>query len=471
MRMKCLVGLALAALALPEIGIAQQPVDLFNGKDLTGWEQHSGKAKYFVQDGCIVGESVANTGNSFLCPVKTYGDFDLELDFTVDERLNSGVQFRSDLFPEARTIWGNGKPSKLPPDRLHGYQCEIDMDTKRDRMWTAGIYDEMRREWLFPGQLGGKTNKFTEQGRKLSKNGEWNHLRIRCVGTSIKTWLNGEARTDMNDAMTPSGHLGLQVHQVGSDPAKAGWQVKFKNISMREISVEPNTLTADEQKAGWKLLWDGKTSEGWRSAKSEKFPEHGWTMKDGVLTVHDNKGEESAGGGDIITTKRYADFELLADFKLTPGANSGIKIFVQPNLAPIDKVAGKPTGVGSAIGTEFQVLDDAKHPDAKLGKDGNRTIGSLYDIMPAPTNKVVAPMGDWNHARILSQGKHVEFWLNGQKTVEFERGSEAFRKLVAGSKFKDMPGFGEWADGHILLQEHGNEVSFRNVKIRVLSAK
>src|SRR5689334_12229631 len=169
-----------------------------------------------------------------------------------------------------------------------------------------------------------------------------------------------------------------------------------------------NTLTDAEKAAGWQLLWDGKTSEGWRSAKSDNFPSHGWSMKDGVLTVHDNNGEESAGGGDIITKKRYANFELLADFKLTPGANSGIKIFVQPSISPIDKKTGKKTAVGSAIGMEFQVLDDERHPDAKLGKDGDRTIGSLYDLIPAPADKKVLPIGEWNHARILSRGKNVE---------------------------------------------------------------
>jgi hypothetical protein len=237
------------------------------------------------------------------------------------------------------------------------------------------------------------------------------------------------------------------------------------------LSAKPNTLTPDEASSGWHLLWDGKTSEGWRSVKSDKFPTHGWTMKDGVLTVHENSGEESAGGGDIITRKRYANFELTADFKITPGANSGIKIFVQPNISPIDKKTGKKTAVGSAIGCEFQILDDERHPDAKLGKNGDRTIGSLYDLIPAATDKKVASVGEWNHARILSQGKHVEFWLNGKKTVEFERGSESFREHVKESKFKDIPDFGEWADGHILLQEHGNEVSFRNVKIRELSAQ
>jgi hypothetical protein len=232
-----------------------------------------------------------------------------------------------------------------------------------------------------------------------------------------------------------------------------------------------NTLTDAEKAAGWQLLWDGKTSEGWRSAKSENFPTHGWFMKNGVLTVHENGGEESAGGGDIITRKRYANFELTADFKCTDGCNSGIKIFVQPSISPIDKKTGKPTGKGSAIGMEFQILDDLKHPDAKLGRDGDRTIGSLYDLMPAPKDKKVMPIGEWNHARILSQGKHVTFWLNGEKTVEFERGSAEFRDAVAKSKFKDIPSFGEWADGHILLQEHGSEVSFRNVKLHELPAQ
>lgn len=233
---------------------------------------------------------------------------------------------------------------------------------------------------------------------------------------------------------------------------------------------KPNTLTADEAKAGWRLLWDGKTTEGWRSAKSDSFPKKGWTMQDGVLTIHGNNGRESAGGGDIITRKRYSDFELQADFKITPGANSGIKIFVQPNISPIDKKTGAKTAVGSAIGCEFQVLDDERHPDAKLGRNGNRTIGSLYDLIPAAPDKKVAPVGEWNHARILSRGRHVEFWLNGRKTVEFERGSAAFRQLVAESKFKNIPDFGEWPDGHILLQDHGCEVSYRNLKIRELNS-
>ena len=236
-------------------------------------------------------------------------------------------------------------------------------------------------------------------------------------------------------------------------------------------AAEPNTLSETETAAGWKLLWDGKTTAGWRSPKSDAFPEKSWRMADGVLTVDPgwtNGEAEAQSGGDIITRQRYANFELTADFKTTPGCNSGIKIFVQPDISPIDKMTGQPTGKGSAIGMEFQILDDLRHPDAKLGRDGDRTIGSLYDLIPASKDKKVMPLGEWNHARIVSQGKHVEFWLNGEKTVAFERGSPAFRATVALSKFKNIPDFGEWLDGHILLQEHGSEVSFRNVKLREL---
>jgi len=236
-------------------------------------------------------------------------------------------------------------------------------------------------------------------------------------------------------------------------------------------TAAPNTLTDAEKAEGWTLLWDGKTNEGWRSPKSDNFPVKGWTMGDGVLSTVENGGEESAGGGDIITRNRYSDFELTVDFKITTGANSGIKIFVQPNLSPIDKITGKPAAVGSAIGIEFQILDDKVHPDAKLGKDGNRTIGSLYDLISAPADKKVKPVGEWNHARILSKGSHVTFWLNGEKTVEFDRGSVEFRARVAASKYKDMTGFGEWADGHIMLQEHGNQVFYQNLRIRALDKK
>ena len=231
-----------------------------------------------------------------------------------------------------------------------------------------------------------------------------------------------------------------------------------------------NALTAREKAQGWKLLWDGKTSKGWRSASAPGFPEKGWTMCGGVLTIGASDGEESRGGGDIITIDRYSDFELLFDFRITPGANSGVKIFVQTDISPIDRLTGKPTPIGSGIGMEFQLLDDARHPDAKAGRDGNRTIGSFYDVIPASADKQVLAPGNWNRGRIVSEAGRVTFYLNGRKTVDFLRGSPDFSAAVSGSKFRNIDGFGEWPDGHILLQDHGDTVSFANLKIRKLGA-
>jgi hypothetical protein len=221
----------------------------------------------------------------------------------------------------------------------------------------------------------------------------------------------------------------------------------------------PNTLTRQEFAQGWKLLFDGKTSTGWRSTHSPDFPTTGWEVKDGILSVTETGGEEGGNAGDIITTNTYKDFELSVDFRITRGANSGIKYFVDPALNQ---------GRGSAVGYEYQILDDAVHPDAKKGKEGNRTIASLYDLIPASKLKPVRPIGDWNTARILVRGAHVEHWLNGTKVVEYDRFTPAFRDLVASSKFRIWPGFDELPSGYILLQDHGFPVSFRNIKIREL---
>jgi hypothetical protein len=219
-----------------------------------------------------------------------------------------------------------------------------------------------------------------------------------------------------------------------------------------------NTLSDQERKEGWKLLFDGKTTAGWRGAYKTTFPDHGWEVRDGMLIVQASNGGEAANGGDIVTVDEYSNFDLKVDFKLTEGANSGIKYFVTEQ---------QPRTPGSAIGLEYQLLDDARHPDAKLGINGNRTLASLYDLMPA-TNKKPNPIGEWNHARIVVRGRHVEHWLNGVKVLEYERGGKEFLAHKAESKFKDRKDFGEAPRGHILLQDHGNQVFFRNIKIRVL---
>lgn len=210
----------------------------------------------------------------------------------------------------------------------------------------------------------------------------------------------------------------------------------------------------------WTDLLAGGSLAAWRTADKNAPPVRGWTVRDGVLTIPRPAAGESRAGGDILTRARYANFEFETEFRLTPGANGGIKFLVQTG----------PTPLGSTVGPEFQILDDARHPDARGGRDGNRTLGSLYDLLPAVTDKRVEPIGEWNHARIVVRGPHVEFWLNGGKTLEFDRSSTAFRETVAQSKYHVIPGFAGWSDGHLLLQDHGDEVSFRHLRIRPLPA-
>ena len=221
-----------------------------------------------------------------------------------------------------------------------------------------------------------------------------------------------------------------------------------------------NVLTEQEQREGWKLLWDGKTTNGWRGAKLQTFPEKGWRIEDGILKVEKASGAESGNGGDIVTEKNYHNFILKVDFKITEGANSGIKYFVDPDMN---------LGEGSAIGCEFQILDDLRHPDAKLGVKGNRTLGSLYDLIPAPHGDWEGYTIDgWSTAMILVSGNHVEHWLNGHKLLEYERNNQMWNALVAYSKYRDWPDFGNAPEGYILLQDHGFKVSFRNIKIKEL---
>ncbi len=219
-----------------------------------------------------------------------------------------------------------------------------------------------------------------------------------------------------------------------------------------------NTLSKEEIKQGWKLLFNGKDSSGWRGAKLDGFPEKGWVIEDGILKVLRADGGESTNGGDIVTTDTYKDFILSVDFKITEGANSGIKYFVDPTLNK---------GEGSAIGCEFQILDDLRHPDAKLGVKGNRKLGSLYDLIPAPDDKPF-DMNKFNTAVVIVKGNHVEHWLNGEKLLEYDRDNQMFNALVAYSKYRDWPNFGNYKKGYILLQDHGDEVWFKNVKIKEL---
>ena len=367
---------------------------------------------------------------AFLATTKNYGDFILEFDFKVDDGLNSGVQFRSLSLKD----YNKG--------RVHGYQFEIDPSP---RAWTGGIYDEARRGWLYPMTMN-------PPAQTAFKNGDWNKARIEAIGNSIRTWVNGVPCANIWDDVTLNGFIALQVHSIG-DKAHEGKTVSWKDIRICTTDLEkyktpeakeapqvnaiPNTISPTENKEGWALLWDGETTNGWRGAKISSFPDKGWVMENSILKVLKSNGGESTNGGDIVTVRKYKNFMLKVDFKITEGANSGIKYFVNPDLNK---------GEGSAIGCEFQIV---------------------YDLIPAPKDKPFKKK-DFNTALVIVKGNKVEHWLNNVKIVEYERNNQMWNALVAYSKYHNWPNFGNAVEGNILLQDHGDEVWFKNVKIKEL---
>ena len=418
---------------------------LFNGKDLTGWKQLNGEAKYTVENGVIVGTTVLNTPNSFICTEKNYSDFIFEVDLLVEPDMNSGIQFRS----ESKADYNNG--------RVHGYQCEVDPSA---RAWSGGIYDEARRGWLYTLELNPKA-------QPALKMGEWNRYRIECIGNSIKTWINDVPCAHVIDGMTPTGFIALQVHGIGNNNEKEGQQIKWKNIRIKTTNLKPspsqgiyvvnllpNNLSEAEKEQGFELLFNGKDLSNWKVASNGQPVTKGWEVINNELVVNANK--EVKGDGDISTKKEYGPFELKFDFKLTEGANNGIKYGIGNN--------------GPNIGLEYQILDDVKHPDAKQGVVGNRTLASLYDLIPAEKEgRFVNKIGEWNQGRIVVYPDNtVQHWLNGRKVVEYKRGSAIYKALVARSKYAEYKDFGMALKTPILLTDHHDQVFFRSIKIREL---
>ena len=430
---------------------------LFNGNDLSGWEVKNGTAEYHVKNHAIVGTSKTGSPNTFLCTKKIYGDFILELEVLVSPGLNSGIQFRSNSFKEYK----NG--------RVHGYQSELDTSKRR---WSAGIYDEGRRGWLYP-----LTNN-TIAGDAFN-NGVWNTVKIEAIGNTIKTFMNGIQCANLVDEMTDKGFIALQVHSI-KDKSQEGKTIKWKNIKIitenlekhksknqphaLQISYLNNKLTQEEIRKGWRLLWDGKTTNGWKGSKSDEFPKNGIEIVDGTIHFlkHKNKND-SKKSGDIVTRERFDNFELEVDFMVKKGGNSGIKYIVD----------ALNYGDGRNIGLEFQILDD-DHPDHNGGVGGNRTIGSLYDLIAAENlsesgrDDIRANgNGRWNRARVIVNGGNVEHWINNIKVVEYNRFSQSMKNLINKSKYVNHQGFGIGSNGRILLQDHSpGDIKFKNIKIR-----
>jgi hypothetical protein len=212
----------------------------------------------------------------------------------------------------------------------------------------------------------------------------------------------------------------------------------------------PNQLTPAEKKAGWRLLFDGRTTSGWRGFKKTDFPAARWVVRDGALAHVRRGGGDDHGGADIVTVDTFSDFDLRFEWRISPAGNSGLKYFVTEERE-------------GPIAHEYQVLDDDRHPDGKIGP--HRQTAAFYDVLPPAANKPLRAVGEWNDSRILVRGNHVEHWLNGGKVLEYELGSAEVKAAIARSKFKDVAGFGTRIAGHILLQDHGDEVAFRNLKI------
>jgi hypothetical protein len=446
----------LLLLLFPLIGLSQTNwTQLFNGKNFDGWEIKQGKADFeILDDGVIQATSILNSPSTYMGTINHYDDFIFEYEIFASPGLNSGVQFRS----------LNSKKGDV-----FGYQCELDTDEFRS--WTGGIYDQSRRGlFLYPLTRN-------EKGKNAFKNGVWNKVRIEAVGRSIRTWVNGIQCSNLLDDTSKSGFIALQIHSINTVENK-GKVVRWKNLRISTTDIEKNRwpvesyateinyidnyLSDDQRLKGWRFLWDGETTNGWRGAKLNTFPKNGWIIKDGLLKVIDSGGKESEAGGDIVTKKKFSNFELELDFMITKGANSGIKYFVDTEMNQ---------GKGSSIGLEFQILDDKNHPDAKEGVLGNRTVASLYDLITAENlqesrgKRNVKP-NTWHRARIFVDGGHVEHWLDNIKMLEYERYSQVFKSLVNYSKYQKWPGFGLLDAGHILLQDHGDEVYFKNIKVR-----
>ncbi|MEW4488292.1 family 16 glycoside hydrolase [Thalassoglobus sp. JC818] len=371
---------------------AGEPVSLIKGDSLEGWTQRGGEAKYSIKNGVIVGESVVNTPNSFLCTDRDYSDFILDVDLKVDMGLNSGIQIRSHVAEEpqvveTKTSSGQIRKKTIPVGRVHGYQVEIDTS---ERAWSGGIYDEGRRGWL--NDLSGDQN---EAARKAFKNGEWNHYRIQAIGNSIKTWVNGVPAADLTDGMDASGFIALQVHGIGDNASRAGTKVRWKNIQIQEVK-------ADETAKKEYIDYSGSKGAG--------------VGKKVVLIAGDEeyRSEETLPQLALILSKQHG-FDCRVVFPINPETG-----FIDPNYGEnIPGLEALEDADLMIIATRFRALPDEQmqYIDRYLQR-GGPVLG-----LRTATHAFNFPKGSsWSH---YSNG------YNGPK----EAWQDGFGRLVLGEKW------------------------------------
>jgi hypothetical protein len=412
------ISILAACLLAGSPSFAGEWIDLFNGKDLANWENPYDWGTAEVVDGEI--HLTTEKSKWFLSTVKEYSDFIFEVEVKMPEgKCNSGFLFRS-------------HKSK---NRMFGYQAEVDPS---GRKWSGGLYDEGRRGWFIsPNRDHAKSKEakeqsiaaFVERAGDCFKRHDWNKYRIECRGGHIKISVNGVTTTDIHDQKDAKGYIALQHH------GEKGQIYRFRNIRIMELTADNAAVRSSSTE--WTSLFASGDFSQWTSIKGQAVGE-GWSIKNGI--VH-RSGRRP---GDIITKQQYKDFELCFNWKISEGGNSGIKYRTKGRL-----------------GLEYQVLDDAKHKDSKIP---THRAGSLYELAAAPDSKPIHPVGDWNQSRILANGNTIQHWLNGEKIVDIEVGSDDWNQRFQKSKYSKNQGFGSWT-GPILLQDHNDEVWFKNVQI------
>jgi hypothetical protein len=343
---------------------------MFDGKTFDGWTQRGGKAKYEMVDGVIIGTTVPKTPNSFLCTNKNYGNFVLKLEFKVSPKLNSGVQIRSQSLPSYQK------------GRVHGYQTEIDPS---DRAWTAGLYEEGRRGWL-------DDLSDNEAARKAFRQNEWNEFRIECDGDRLRTWLNGVPAADLVDSMTLEGFIALQVHAYKGDSPV---QVMWRNVRIKELG-----------RGVWKLLFDGRTTEGWTAEGAGK-----WSVADGKLvgaTSADDKRESR-----LVFKQPQDDFTVRVAYRMTAG--SGGLCFH----------TAKSDGSADLTGMKIPVVADK--PPAGLAKIGRSRIAPA----DASASKSAFHSGKWNELTLSAHGKRVVIHLNNKQILDLADGTSTDKGAFA----------------------------------------